>query len=131
MIVLDTHVLVWYLNNPETLSPPARELITHARSARKLYVSCMSTWELFMLEAKKRLTMTIPMTVFIRKASKLSFLQFVPVDNTIAELSVTLPEPLHTDPADRIILATSISLGCPLITKDKKLLDYPHVKTVW
>ncbi len=53
------------------------------------------------------------------------------VDTRIALKSVQLPGPLHTDPADRIIIATALVLGGTLITKDEKLLQYPHVKTFW
>ena len=46
-------------------------------------------------------------------------------------LSVILPQPLHSDPADRIIIATANAMGAPVVTKDKKILNYPHVKTIW
>ena len=42
---------------------------------------------------------------------------------------VELPEPIHADPADRIIIATALSLGATVVTKDGKILAYPHVKT--
>ena len=45
--------------------------------------------------------------------------------------SVNLPPPLHPDPADRIIIATALSNGAPLVTKDKKIAAYSHVKTIW
>ena len=59
------------------------------------------------------------------------FINFVPVNNQIAEHSVTLPGDFHNDPADRIIVATSRHLNMNLITKDKKIINYPHVKTKW
>jgi PIN domain nuclease of toxin-antitoxin system len=40
-------------------------------------------------------------------------------------------EPPHSDPADRIIIATAVQLGATLITRDDKLRAYPHVKTEW
>jgi PIN domain nuclease of toxin-antitoxin system len=55
---------------------------------------------------------------------------FIPVDNTIARIAVELPEPLHSDPADRIIIATALSLGATLVTRDRKIIEYPHVKTL-
>ena len=62
---------------------------------------------------------------------KLPFLSFVPVDNSIAVKSVLLPEPLHKDPADRIIISTAVTLGAALVTKDEKILNYPYVETIW
>ncbi len=68
---------------------------------------------------------------WIKKSEMLPFVNFIPVDNSIAVKSVNLPQPFHSDPADRIIIATAISLGASLITKDERILKYPHVKTIW
>jgi PIN domain nuclease of toxin-antitoxin system len=42
-----------------------------------------------------------------------------------------LAGPLHDDPADRVIIATALALGMPLITRDRRLQDYPHLETIW
>jgi len=55
----------------------------------------------------------------------------VPVDNDIARLSVQLPEYPHQDPADRMIIATALSLGARIVTKDHKFQAYTGVPTVW
>jgi len=70
-------------------------------------------------------------TDWIAKSEILPFFQFIPISNSIAVKSINLPQPLHSDPADRIIIATALSTGAPLITKDKKISDYSHVKTIW
>ncbi len=131
MIVLDTHVWVWYLNNSDQTSEEASASIERAKEEKKIYISCISTWEILILEKKNRLKFTTSASLWIRKSENLSFLEFVPINNTIVELSTTLPGKLHQDPADRLILATAHYLGFPLITKDKKLRDYPHIKTIW
>ena len=53
------------------------------------------------------------------------------LENDIAVKSVQLPPPLHEDPADRVIVATALAMGASLVTKDKKLLNYSHVPTIW
>jgi PIN domain nuclease of toxin-antitoxin system len=68
---------------------------------------------------------------WLAKSEALPFVNFIPVDNAIAIKSVDLPEPLHQDPADRIIIATALILGFPLVTKDRGITKYPHVRTVW
>jgi len=68
---------------------------------------------------------------WIAKSENLPFIQFIPVSNSIAVKSVNLPQSLHPDPADRIIIATALSTGAPIVTKDKKISDYSHVKTIW
>jgi PIN domain nuclease of toxin-antitoxin system len=68
---------------------------------------------------------------WVAKSEAMPFLHFVPIDNAIALRSVHLPEPLHNDPADRMIIATASVLGLPLVTRDRRILDYPHVNTIW
>jgi PIN domain nuclease of toxin-antitoxin system len=131
VIVLDTHVWVWFTSNPELLSKAAKKAINVSMEQKAIFISSISAWEVALLAAKKRLKLTIDVTDWITKSERLPFLQFVPVDNSVAVKSVNLPQPLHKDPADRIIIATAITIGAPVVTKDKKLLDYPHVKTIW
>ena len=75
--------------------------------------------------------LTLAVEEWIARSESLSFFRFVPVDNQIAVLSNNLPESLHEDPADRIIIATALTLGAILVTKDRKIQDYPHVETFW
>jgi PIN domain nuclease of toxin-antitoxin system len=56
---------------------------------------------------------------------------FIPIDNEIAYRSVRLPLPLHNDPADRMIIATAMKLDATVVTKDEKILNYPHIKSIW
>ena len=51
--------------------------------------------------------------------------------NETAVKSVFLPAPMHPDPADRIIAATALTVGVPLVTKDERLLSYRELKTIW
>ncbi len=60
-----------------------------------------------------------------------TIMEIVPVDNTISLRSVTLPGQFHADPADRIISATAMTMGLPLVTRDDKILNYQHVRTLW
>ncbi len=131
MIVLDTHVWLWWLSNPETLSREAAGAIQQAVEEGKLYISSISAWEMAMLVSKGRLELTIDAGDWLRKAEALPFITFVPVDNTIAMRAVSLPGHFHADPADRIIVATAMTIGAKLVTKDRKILDYPHIETVW
>jgi PIN domain nuclease of toxin-antitoxin system len=62
---------------------------------------------------------------------RLSYLRFVPVDNRIAIRAVDLPGKFHGDPADRIIVASAQETGSVLVTKDKEILAYSGVETVW
>ena len=131
MILLDTHAWIWYLSNPELLSPRAREAIDASKKDRGIHVSCISTWEFFLLVKKGRLVLSQDETTWVHQAERLPFLTFIPVDNDITRLSVQLPPPLQDDPADRIIAATARALGLTFITKDERLLNYGHISSLW
>lgn len=131
MIVLDTHAWVWWVSSPGQLSASAREVIDAAIEQRELFVSSISSWEIALLVRKGRLELTMPVEDWVARSEALPFVQFVPCDNRIALRSNHLPGELHEDPADRIIIATALTLGAPLVSKDRKIRDYPHVKTVW
>lgn len=131
MIVLDTHIWVWFIDSPQILSPVAAEAIADAQKGSAVYISAVSAWEIYMLEEKGRLELKISALDWVRRCEKLSFLKFVPVDNEIARVAVQLPGELHPDPADRMIVATSLTLGAPLVTKDKRILQFQHIETVW
>jgi PIN domain nuclease of toxin-antitoxin system len=131
MILLDTHAWIWFISNPEYLSKRADKAVKGAVKDKSILISSISAWELALLVKKKRLKLTLEVTDWIAKSESLPFIQFLPVTNSIAVKSVNLPLPLHPDPADRIIIATALSVGAPLVTKDEKLLGYSPVKTIW
>ena len=131
MIVLDTHAWIWFISNPDLLSKRAQKAVDAAVKDQSILISSISAWEIALLVTKKRLKLTLDVTDWIAKSESLPFIQFMPVTNSIAVKSVNLPLPLHPDPADRIIIATALSVGAPLVTKDKKLLSYGPVKTIW
>ncbi len=131
MIVLDTQTLIWWVGFREKLSKRAAQYIEKSADNKEILVSSISIWEISLLIKKGRLAFTMDLDSWIQKVEDLPFLQFVPIDNNIATKSVFLPQPLHSDPADRIIIATAICEGATLITSDKKILQYPHVQSVW
>ena len=131
MIVLDTHAWVWFISNPELLSSKAKKAVDKSVEEKTILISSISAWEVALLVFKKRLKLTLKLADWVAKSEALPFIQFIPVDNSIAIKAVNLPQPLHSDPADRIIISTAMSVGAPLVTKDEKLLNYPRVKTIW
>lgn len=97
----------------------------------EIFISSISSWEISLLVRKGRLELTTSVEDWVAKSEALPFFQFVPFDNQIALRSNRLPGELHEDPADRAIIATALTLGVPLISKDRKIREYPHVETVW
>ena len=131
MILLDTHIWIWWISNIEKLSPKALNAINKARCESSIVISSISTWEIALLVEKGRLELSVSVRDWVRKTEGLPFVRFAPVDNTISLRSVSLPGEFHLDPADRIITATAMTMGIPLVTKDERIIGYPHVNTIW
>ncbi|MCK5515528.1 MAG: type II toxin-antitoxin system VapC family toxin [Desulfobulbaceae bacterium] len=131
MILLDTHVWLWWISHPEKLSEEALLVIQQAVDENGIIISSISTWEIALLVGKGRMELSIDVRDWVRKTEGLPFVRFIPVDNTIFLRSVSLPGDFHPDPADRIITATSMTMGISLLTRDKKIHAYPHVHTIY
>ena len=132
MIVLDTHALIWWVSDPKRIPPKATRLINATvRDGEPIAVSSISIWEIALLVASNRLTLTMDAAAWIERVESLAFLTFVPIDNEIAVRSVQLENFPHRDPADRMIVATALGLGATLVTADARLQSYRAVKTAW
>jgi PIN domain nuclease of toxin-antitoxin system len=131
VIVLDTHVLLWWVSGEVQLSKKAKAAIERERSEGELIVSSISAWEISLLVKRERLSISTDVNSWLATVNEIEALRFVPVDNEIALKAVELPGEFHKDPADRMIVATARALAAPLITKDQKIRDYAHVKTIW
>lgn len=132
MIILDTHILIWWCDGDKQLSEKAKTRIDAALEAEEdILVSSISAWEVSMLVSKNRLALTMDVDTWLETASEIDNVKFIPVDNKVAIESTRLPDEFHKDPADRMIVALARTLSAPLITADEKILNYPHVKTIF
>lgn len=131
MIVLDTHVLIWWAAGDPQLSRAARDAIEAEAQDGEILVSAISAWEVAMLAKAGRLALTMEAEVWLDTIAQVRAIRFVPVDVGISIQSVYLPGEFHKDPADRIIVATARRHSAPLISADMKIRDYPHVQTIW
>ena len=132
MILLDTHALVWWVSGSNRLSVSARTAIENERNTKgSILVSAISAWEIAMLVDKGRLALDRDVADWLDQADLIEGLEFVALDRHIGIDSIRLPGDFHKDPADRIIIATARSFACPVVTADQRIIDYPHVKTLW
>ncbi|MCB9537255.1 MAG: type II toxin-antitoxin system VapC family toxin [Myxococcales bacterium] len=131
MIVLDTHAFLWWLHAPGKLSKAAREAIHRSVETDEVRLSAISIWEVAVKHALGKLTLPTTLRAWHAHATTFPGYRMVPVDGDLAIESVELPGELHRDPADRLIVATARRLDARLVTKDKKLVDYPHIETIW
>ena len=130
MILLDTHVWWWALNEPEKLSNKAHKMIKE-KPPDKRAIASISMWEFSMMVRTGKVEIKIPTDQWLDQAVNTTGIEVYDLNPKVAAESCNLPGEFHKDPADMIITATARVHDITLITKDKKIIDYPHVRTVW
>ena len=128
MIVLDTHAWVWWAAGTQRLPAPARHAID---SADRLGVCAISLWEVAMLVAKRRLEFDRDPLVWLKQALALPRIELLPLSPEGAIEATRLPAVFQGDPADRIIVATTIRHRARLVTRDARIRRFEDVTTVW
>ncbi|OQA23980.1 MAG: Ribonuclease VapC22 [Verrucomicrobia bacterium ADurb.Bin345] len=128
--VLDTHTWFWSLADWHALPPRARTVLSNPRHA-PFGLAAISLWELAKLVEKGRITLTIPVSEWIRRAQDPDLITILPLTGQVAIDSTTLPDGFHSDPADELIIATARLHNATLITADKRIQRYGSVKTLW
>ena len=128
MIILDTHLWIWLADENERLTERHRDIIEEER-LDGLGVSAISCWEVAKLVEYERLKIACSIEEWMDKALALPGIQYIELTPRIAIASTKLPGEFHRDPADQIIVATAREHDCDLLTIDKKILQYEHVKT--
>jgi PIN domain nuclease of toxin-antitoxin system len=130
-LVLDTHVLLWSLLEPEGISKAVKQKISLAQEENKLVICSISLWEIAMLNHKKRINVYEPIKNFLKSITNIDGLTVSDLSAEIAAESILLMDDFHGDPADRIIVATTKILGATLLTRDQKILTWAksgHIK---
>ena len=132
-IVLDTHVLLWSLLQPEELPENIKQRITVAQEDNQLLVCSISLWEIAMLKSKRRINIYEPIRDFLESITSIDGLSVKDISAEVAAESVQLMDDFHRDPADRIIVATAKCCGATLLTRDQKILTWAslgHIKSL-
>jgi len=129
--LLDTHVWIWMNLEPQKLGAEALKILSSPEKSGELFLSAISIWEFSKLLEKKRLQITCHPEKWIWEALDIPGLQLAPLTPSIAYNSTCLPGPFHDDPADQIIVATAREEDAVIITADKRIQDYRHVRCIW
>lgn len=115
-ILLDSHVVLWWLDDNDSLGSRCRDLIQQADEA---FVSAVTPWELGIKQALGKLSMPDGLSDVLTSEGFMS----LPITAAHAELAPSLP-PLHRDPFDRMLVAQAQLETLTLVTADKALANY-------
>ncbi len=127
-VLLDSHVVHWWSAEPGRLSSAAAKSIAEAD---ELAVASISWFELAWLARHERILVSVPIGSWLQAMA--GQVRTVTITPRIAETAVSLPSTFPGDPADRLIYATAVEHGWPLVTKDRSLREHRHPRrvTVW
>jgi len=129
--LLDTHTWIWWYMHPENLSHRVMTLIGDTSKYDELLLSVISPWEFSKLLEKGRIGISCDPEEWIKEALNLPKLRLVHLSPVLAYSSTILPQPFHDDPADQIIVASARAENATILTKDKNILLYKHVTSIW
>jgi PIN domain nuclease of toxin-antitoxin system len=129
VILLDTHALIWLVHDPAQLSNAATAAIRRSDRNGGLAISAITLWELAWLASHGRLDVLGTVDAFVRRISSRTAVR--PITAEIAVLASQFPAIYPGDPCDRLIGATALAEGMALVTKDRGILGYQPIRTIW
>ena len=130
-VVADTHAVVWYLLSPNQLSSRALAALDEAGAeGGPILLSAISVVEIHYLVEKHRLPEALLLQLFDLLADPQSPLVVAPLDEAVARAVGRVSRDEVPDMPDRIILATALHTGLPLVSRDAKIRA-AHPETVW
>lgn len=124
-ILLDSHVVHWWLAEPERLSS---EAVRALESADDLAVAAITWYELAWMANRDRILLTIPTRTWLDTMS--AEILTIGITPAIAATAADLPSSFPGDPADRLIYATAVETGRRLVTKDSRMRDHPWPRPI-
>ncbi len=118
-LLLDTHIWLWGLLDPDRLAPTVRTALQAPEN--ELWLSPISVWEAAVLVERGRVTVTGSAAAWVEQMVQALPRREAPLTHEIALVSRQLALS-HQDPADRFIAATARVMGLTLVTADERLL---------
>ena len=131
LIVLDTHVLVWWLADALKLSTAAKKAIQAGAAKSEVLISAATILEIATLVRRQRLVLTTGFDEWLADLRELPELQIVPVNADIAARAGSFGTEVHGDPIDRLIIATALVSKAKLVSADATIRASRIVPTVW
>lgn len=124
-LLLDTHIALWLDSGNERLRPPTRALIDDCwKNGGRIFLSSVTAWEIALLVDTGRIELDVPVDAWVHRFLDRPGIEAVPLAHRAAARSYQLNHLQHRDPANRLLIATAIELGCPLVTYDERIMQF-------
>ncbi|HEX5215846.1 MAG TPA: type II toxin-antitoxin system VapC family toxin [Vicinamibacterales bacterium] len=128
MTILDTHAWIWWVGEPARLGKGARRTL---EAARRIGVPAIACLEVAALAQRGRITLDRPVLDWLHAALALPRVELLALSPAVAVNAMALPESFPGDPADRLIVATTIIERGTLVTRDDRIRKSALVPTAW
>jgi len=124
-LLLDTHIALWLDSGNERLRPSTRASIDACwKNGGTIFLSSVTAWEIALLVDTGRIELDVPVDAWVQRFLDRPGIEAVPLAHRAAARSYQLNHWEHRDPADRLLIATAIGLGCPLVTYDERITQF-------
>lgn len=123
MIVVDTHVLIWFVEGDERLGPATRQRIEAMRGQGSILIPAIVGWEIALLVGRGKIALSLDPLTWIELVLAMRGFDLAPLAPAVAVRTADMGWE-HRDPADRMIVATAIDHDAPLATADRTILAY-------
>lgn len=120
-LLLDTHIFIWWADQPERLSPAALSALED--EANELLLSVASIWEMQIKIQLGKLKLSLPLKELLKNQQETNDLTFLPVTLTHVLALEALPSH-HKDPFDRLLIAQSLEEELTIVTADSQFPAY-------
>lgn len=128
-LLLDTHIALWLSSGDDRLGRTTRQAIDAAwKEGGRIFLSAVSVWEIAMLVDKGFIELDLPVNEWVERFLDRPGLEAVALDHAAAARAYNLHHMEHRDPADRLLVASAIGLGCPLVTHDDRIRRFARTR---
>ncbi len=124
-LLLDTHIALWLDSGSVRLRSPTRSLIDECwQRGGTIFLSAISAWEIALLSDLNRIKLDVNVDAWIDRFLARPGIEAASLSVHAAARSYQMRGFEPRDPADRLLIATAIDLGCPLVTYDQRIAKF-------
>jgi PIN domain nuclease of toxin-antitoxin system len=127
-LLLDTHIAIWLDGKLGQLRPRTKTIIDDCwQNGGTIFLSAVSAWEIANLAGSGRIALDVPADIWVERFLDHPGIAGVELSHRAAARSYQLEMFDQRDPGDRLLIATAIELGCPLVTYDAPIIKFANI----